>query len=122
MRSSNSWAWLLHLLELDGVDAFGGGIGTDGHGDGNGGRDTDEDVVESRRLFVAAVFAPEVIGIVAGEDADFTIGNFEDSRSQVFDEVAIVRNEDDGTGEFFESFEEDVFGADIKVVGGFVEK
>ena len=48
--------------------------------------------------------------------------DFEDSGGEAVDEVAVVGDEEDGAGEVADGVEEDVFGAEIEVVGGLVEE
>src|SRR5579864_1193673 len=71
---------------------------------------------------LAAFLTPQIVLVVAGKDFDFPAANFEDARSQLVDEVAVVRNEDDRACVFHQRIEQDVLGAQVEVVGGFVEK
>ena len=71
---------------------------------------------------LAALFAPEIIFVVAGEDFDFAVADFEDAGGQLVDEIAVVRNEDDRAGVLHERVEQHVFGAQVEVVGGLVEQ
>ena len=93
---------VLHLLALDRIHAF--GLGRRGGGRGL--------ITISGRLrcgfnffqlpadrFILlgapALFTPEIIFIVAGIDFDFAVSDFENARSQLVDEVTVVRDEDD---------------------------
>src|SRR4051794_7529964 len=67
----------------------------------------------SRRVFLS----PEVIFIVAGEDLDCAVGDLEDARCQLVNEVAVVRDEYDGAAELLQGFEQNVLGAKVEVVG-----
>src|ERR1700678_4314123 len=73
-------------------------------------------------FFGAALFAPEVVFVVAGIDVEATVFDLEDARGQAVDEVAVVGDEEDGAGEVADGVEEDVFGAEVEVVGGLVEE
>ena len=44
--------------------------------------------------------------------------DFEDAGGEAIDEVAIVRDEEDGAGEVANGVEEDIFCAEVEVVGG----
>src|SRR5579864_1299619 len=57
-------------------------------------------VVERGRDVLTALLPPEIVFVVAGEDFDFAVATFEDARSQLVDEVAVVGDEDDRTGIF----------------------
>ena len=48
--------------------------------------------------------------------------DFEDAGGELIDEIAVMRDEDDCAGIFYERFEKDILGAQVKVVGGFVEQ
>ena len=79
-------------------------------------------VVERGRCFVPALLAPEIVFIVTGKDFDFAVADFEDPRGQIIDEIAVVRDKHDRSGVFHERAEQDVFGAQVEMVGGFVEQ
>ncbi len=71
---------------------------------------------------LATLFAPEIVFVVAGEDFDLAVADFEDARSQLVDEIAVVRDEDDRAGVFHQRVEQHVFGAQVEVVRRFVEQ
>ena len=73
-------------------------------------------------FFGAALFAPEIVFVVAGVDVEAAIFDLEDAGGEAVDEVAVVGDEEDGAGEVADGFEEDVFGAEVEVVGGLVEE
>ena len=68
------------------------------------------------------LLAPQVILVVAGKDVHFAAADFEHPRGQLVDEVAIVRDEHHRAGVFLQRFQQHVFGAQVEVVGGFVEQ
>ncbi len=86
------------------------GGGLEGGGDAGGG------------FLRAAGFAVEVVLVVAGVDVDAAVFHLEDAGGQAVDEVAVVRDEEDGAGEVGDGFEQDVLGAEVEVVGGLVEQ
>ncbi len=69
-----------------------------------------------------ALLAVEVIFVVAGIDVDMAALDLEHARGDAVDEVAIVGDKDDGAAEIFDRFEQDVFGAKVEVIGGFVKE
>ena len=71
---------------------------------------------------VFTLLAPNVVVVVAGEDLDLAASYFEDARRQLREEVAIVRDEDDGSLEMAERFEQYVFGAHVEVVRRLIEQ
>ena len=66
--------------------------------------------------------APQVILVVAGENIHFAAADFKHPRGQLIDEVAVVGDKHHRAGIFLERFQQDVFGAQVEVVGGFVEQ
>ena len=86
-----------HLLALDGVQALGlssggrllvtvGGLCFARERDG------------FLQGFSATLLPPQIIFVVAGIDFDLAVANVKNSGGQLVDEVAIVRNEDYGSG------------------------
>ena len=73
-------------------------------------------------FFGAALFAPEVVFVVAGVDVEAAVFDLEDAGGEAVDEVAVVRDEEDGAGEVADGVEQDVLGAEVEVVGGLVEE
>ncbi len=73
-------------------------------------------------FFGAALFAPEIVFVVAGVDVDALVFDLEDTGGEAVDEVAVVGDEEDGASEVADGVEEDVFGAEVEVVGGLVEE
>src|SRR5579871_1491625 len=71
---------------------------------------------------LAALLAPEIIFVVARKDLDFAGADFENARGQVIDEVAIVRDEDDGAGIFHQRVQQNIFCPKVKMVRGLVEQ
>src|SRR5258708_8975026 len=69
-----------------------------------------------------ALLAPEIVFIVTGEDFHLAAANFDDSRGQLVDEVAIMRDEYNRAGVLHQSLEEDVFCAEVEVIGGLVQQ
>ncbi len=64
----------------------------------------------------------EVVGEVAGEEAGWEGGaEFESFLDNGVEEIAIVGDDEEGSGVVDEGFLEDVLGLHIEVVGGFVE-
>ncbi len=57
-------------------------------------------IIERGRYVLAALLAPEIVFVVAGEDFDFAVADFEYARGQLVDEVAVMRHEDHRAGVF----------------------
>ena len=137
---------VFELFELDGVEALDGGMGA-GSGGGEGLASLDnprfrDDVKDGPPVvllvaglslaegvcnlfgyfFGAALFAPEVVFVVAGVDVDAAVFDLEDAGGEAVDEVAVVGDEEDGAGEVADGVEQDIFGAEVEVVGGLVEQ
>ena len=55
-------------------------------------------VVQRGRDVLPTLFAPEIVFVVAGEDFDLAVADFENARGQLVDEIAVVRDEDDRAG------------------------
>ena len=70
----------------------------------------------------AAVLAPQVILVIAREDLDRAIGNFDHARGEFVDEVAVVGNEHHGAVELLQRGEQHVLRAHVEMVGGLVEQ
>ena len=68
------------------------------------------------------MFAPEVVLVVAGVDVEAAVFDLEDAGGEAVDEVAIVGDKQNGAGEVADGVKEDVFGAEVEVVGGLVEQ
>ena len=68
------------------------------------------------------MLAPEVVFVISGIDFHFAVADFEDARGQLVDEIAVVGDKDDRAGVLHQRFEQDVFGAQVEVVGGLVEQ
>jgi len=73
-------------------------------------------------LFCTSLLAEEVVLVVAGVDVDAAVFDLEDARGEAVDEVAIVRDEEDGSAEAANRVEEDILGAHVEMVGGLVEE
>src|SRR5579862_277351 len=71
---------------------------------------------------LAALLAPEIIFVVARKDLDLAGADFENARGQVIDEVAIVRNKDDGAGIFHQRVQQNIFCPQVKMVRGLVKQ
>src|SRR5579859_2769661 len=81
--------------------------------------------ISQRHIWARAVlsfFAPEIIFIVAGKDFNPSIADFENTRCQLVNEIAVVRNEDHGAGELLQRIQQNVFGAQVEMVCGLVEQ
>src|SRR5580704_11193964 len=79
-------------------------------------------IVQRWRFVLAALFAPKIVLVVAGEDFDLAVTDLEDAGGQLVDEVSVVRDEDDCAGVANQGFEQNIFGAQVEVVGGLVEQ
>ncbi|MFM1945088.1 MAG: hypothetical protein RI897_4070 [Verrucomicrobiota bacterium] len=73
-------------------------------------------------LVVAVGFLDEVTGVVAGVGDDFAAFDFVDLVDDFVHELAVVGDEEDGAGIFFEVILEPEEGEEVEVVGGFVEE
>src|SRR5580700_3481955 len=65
---------------------------------------------------------PEIVFVVSRIDFYLPVSDFKDSRSELVDEIAVVRNKHHRAGVFHQGFEQDVFGAQVKMVGGLIEQ
>ena len=70
----------------------------------------------------SALFSPEIVFIIPGIEFDFAFADFEDAGGELVDEVAVVGDEDHCAGVLHQGFEQDVFGAQVEVVGRLVEQ
>src|SRR5438309_1395320 len=68
------------------------------------------------------LFAPEVVFIVARKNFHATIANFKDASSQLVNEVAIMRNEDDGASKLLQRIQQNVLGAKVEMVCWLVQQ
>ena len=66
-------------------------------------------------------FGGPVVGVVAVEDGDGAVFDNPEGISDGVDEVAVVRHKEQGAVVFVEHIFEGFTGADVEVVGGFVE-
>src|SRR5665213_3702925 len=71
---------------------------------------------------MAALLPPQVVFVIARKNVHVPVFNLEDTRGQVVDKVAIVRNQNYGAGVFVQRIEQDVFRAHVQVIGGLVEQ
>ena len=79
-------------------------------------------IVECWHSGYAPLFPPAIVLVVPGIDFDATIPDLEHSRSQLVDEVAIMRNQHDGSGIRSKRLEQNVFGPHIEMVRRLVEQ
>jgi hypothetical protein len=71
---------------------------------------------------ISSLLAPEIVFVISRIDFYFAVADFEHARGQLVDEIAVVRNEDDRARVLHQRFEQDIFGAQVEVVGGLVEQ
>src|SRR5260370_128090 len=70
----------------------------------------------------AALLAPQVVLVVAGVHMDPAVLHLHQAGSQFVDEIAVVRNEDDGAVVLLQRGQQDVLGAHVQAIGGLVEQ
>src|SRR5207244_9390853 len=89
---------LFHLFTLDGVQALGLSSSAVGLLVTVGGLCFAREGDSFLQGFSAALLPPQIIFVVAGIDFDLAVAHVKNSGGQLVDEVAIVRNEDYGSG------------------------
>jgi len=68
------------------------------------------------------LLSPEIVFVISRIDFHFAFANLEHPRGQLVDEIAVVGNENYRAGVLHQGFEQDVFGAQVEVVGGLIEQ
>src|ERR1700682_2683323 len=71
---------------------------------------------------VPPLFAPKVVFVITRINLNFPSADFEDTRGQLVDEVAVGGTEDDGASVIGKRVEQHIFRAQVEVIRGFVEQ